>query len=147
MTNFALHVWILKKVYETYFMIFLQIELGTILEELDDRLITVVYLKTVFHFFFALLSFCLQLRVWRKKKFFNYLTKYFASSTFLILMNSNVRKTINLKPRPCQLSAEYDIASVNWRAGIFHLLLLVLPILSLLLSCDWSKLITVISLA
>ena len=75
MTNFALHVWILKKVYETYFMIFLQIELGTILEELDDRLITVVYLKTVFHFFFALLSFCLQLRVWRKKKFFNYLTK------------------------------------------------------------------------
>ena len=37
-------------------MIFLQIELGTILEELDDRLITVVYLKIVFHFFFALLS-------------------------------------------------------------------------------------------
>ena len=56
----------LKKVYETYFMIFLQIEFGTILEELDDRLITVVYLKTVFHFFFALLSFCLQLRVWKK---------------------------------------------------------------------------------
>ena len=51
------------------------------------------------------------------------------------------------KPKPCQISAEYNSALVSWKAGNFDLLHLFQPFLTSFLCCDWSKLNTVISLA